>query len=208
MRERKKIRITGTFTIECGEEEAERFDLDIAGPADSFDWHATQWEDVPYVMPAGTEHWEVGARGTRFAEGESLALVPEDDPGHWWWSNAHAALRCAGTPPAETSCRRIPGERSIAETGQTALARKPAEWRAARTSAGYTVRVAVGVANYSIQEDYAALVEASGPVTWLVPNELAPAHAIDASGQLVALVMPMRVDPDDLLPERAESKAS
>lgn len=206
MRERKKIRITGTFTIECGEEEAERFDLDIAGPADSFDWHATQWEDVPYVMPAGTEHWEVGARGTRFAEDQSVALVCADDPGHWWWSNGHVALRCKGTPPEEERTRR-PAGRTLAETGKVELPRTRANWRSATTLRGRDVRIAVGVANYSIQEDYAALVEASGPVTWLVPNELAPAHAIDESGQLVALVMPLRFDPDDLRPERAE-KAS
>lgn len=48
--------------------------------------------EVPYVRPEGTDRWAEGAAAIRFAEDR---LRWFSDEGAWWWSNGHAALKCA-----------------------------------------------------------------------------------------------------------------
>lgn len=144
--------------------------------------------EIKYDRPPGTEIWCPVAEEIRFA-GDHHRYVADGD--YWWWTNGHAAVRCAGSPPPDA---RNVGKKLADVIGDHK--RDTIEWSPVNDS-GH--RLAKTDKRVCIDDRYARLVECGYPdLVWHVAEGdhdapwTVPMLAY-AGSELVGIVMGLRV---------------
>lgn len=161
--------------------------------------------EKPYEVPAGAEVWGEAAKAIRFeddfrsARSDGRRLWGRFD-GSWWWTNGHVMLRCAGPGPTDAETWRQVEDEKILNAIRVTAARRPAILGdALKLRYGSVVRRTVGETPIAMSDAYYRLAIAVVR-SWEAPLvDTDPFHGLDESGRLVAVVMPMRVKPEDLV---------
>lgn len=149
--------------------------------------------EVPYACPAtGVERWLPTARRIRFAE-DRAAIGMHD--GSWWWSDNYAALRCTGEPPPDM--RRVSLDEFARAIGVAQVReRTEIEWSSPFKEGAQRVRRCTSNERLGIQEKYHRLISQGVPdAVWRAASDLDEIHVADRAGQLMAVLMPFRLEP-------------
>ncbi len=139
---------------------------------------------APYAVPPGVGPWAPHLEAIRLADGDRRHVGEYD--GAWWWGNGHLLLRCPGpcVPENGGAAHDIGTIQGVADEKTAAI------WA---DGTGDDVK-AYRCGNVGISRVYHALVEAGAPgCSWWVGGRHDPILAKGASGQIVAIVMPMTV---------------
>lgn len=186
--------VTGCFSVEVramSEDEAQDIVENIAYELNLFgisvECHAPPDPPplpAPYAVPPGVGPWAPHLEAIRCADGDRRHVGEYD--GSWWWGNAYFVLRCPGPCVPENGG----AAHDIGAIQGIATEKSPATWA---DGMGDDVK-AYRCGNVGISRVYRALVEAGAPgCSWWVGGRNDPILAKDASGQTVAIVMPMSV---------------